>query len=149
MPHHFRPYPPEQPLLLPPDLRDWLPEDHLVYTVSELVDALESGGLLCTLHAAGLRQSPVCTRHDGEDFGLWPMPRGYWSSRRLAQKLEEDVAFRVLAAGNRPQHRTLCEFRPAAPRRFRAVLVAVVQLARDLGPGVTHHVGAGQHQSAR
>ena len=41
MPHHFRPYPPEQPLLLPPDLRDWLPEDHLVYTVSELVDALD------------------------------------------------------------------------------------------------------------
>ena len=41
MPHHFRPYQPEQPLLLPPDLRDWLPEDHLVYTVSELVDALD------------------------------------------------------------------------------------------------------------
>ena len=41
---------------------------------------------------------------------------GVLSSRRLAQKLEEDVAFRVLAAGNRPQHRTLCEFR----RRHRA-----------------------------
>ena len=41
MPHHFRPYQPEQPLLLPPDLRDWLSEDHLVYTVSELVDALD------------------------------------------------------------------------------------------------------------
>ncbi len=41
MPHHFRPYSPEQPLLWPPDLRDWLPEDHRVYTVSELVDALD------------------------------------------------------------------------------------------------------------
>ena len=79
MPHQFRPYHPEQPLLLPPDLRDWLPENHLVYTVSELVDALD------------------------------------------------------LAAGNRPQHRTLCEFRRRHRADFGAVLVEVVQLARDLG----------------
>ena len=58
---------------------------------------------------------------------------GVLSSRRLAQKLEEDVAFRVLAAGNRPQHRTLCEFRRRHRADFGAVLVAVVQLARDLG----------------
>ena len=55
------------------------------------------------------------------------------SSRRLAQKLEEDVAFRVLAGGNRPQHPTLFEFRWRHRADFGAVLVAVVQLARDLG----------------
>ena len=58
---------------------------------------------------------------------------GVLSSRRLAQKLEEDVAFRVLAAGNRPQHRTNCEFRRRHREDFGAVLVAVVQLAWDLG----------------
>ena len=55
------------------------------------------------------------------------------SSRRLAQKLEEDVAFRALAAGNRPQHRTLCEFRRRHRADFGTVLAAVVQLAQDLG----------------
>ena len=55
--------------------------------------------------------------------------KGELSSRRLAQKLEKDVASRVLAAGNRPQHRTNCEFW----RRHRAVSGAVVQLGRGLG----------------
>ena len=58
---------------------------------------------------------------------------GVLCSRRLAQKLEEDVAFRVLAAGNRPQHRILCAFRRRHRADLGAVLVAVVQLARDLG----------------
>ena len=40
----YRPYLPEQDLLLPPSLRDWLPEDHLAYFVSDLVDALGSVG---------------------------------------------------------------------------------------------------------
>ena len=70
MPHHFRAYQPDQPLLLPPDLRHWLPEDHLVYTVNELVDALDLAAFLRALRAAGLRESAVCTRHDGEDPGL-------------------------------------------------------------------------------
>ena len=46
MPHHFRPYQPDQPLLLLPlDLREWLPEDHLVFTVSQLEDALDLAAL--------------------------------------------------------------------------------------------------------
>ena len=119
MPHHFRPYQPDQPLLLPPDLRDWLPEDHLVYTVSELVDALD----LAAFYAPAMMVKIL----------VYGYATGVLSSRRLAQKLEEDVAFRVLAAGNRPQHRTLCEFRRRHRADFGAVLVAVVQLARDLG----------------
>ena len=58
---------------------------------------------------------------------------GVLSSRRLAQKLEEDVVFRVLAAENRPQHRTISEFRRRHRADFGAVLVAVLKLARDLG----------------
>ena len=74
---------------------------------------------------------------------------GVLSSRRLAQKLEEDVAFRVLAAGNLPQHPTLFEFRWRHRADFGAGLVAVVQLARDLGLVSLATLGAGQHQSAR
>ena len=61
------------------------------------------------------------------------MRRGCFSSRRVARKLEEEIAFWVLAARNFPQHRTLCEFRRRHPKDFRALFVAVVRLARELG----------------
>ncbi len=132
MPHHFRPYQPEQPLLLPPDLRDWLSEDHLVYTVSELVDALDLSAFYAPYAQQGSGNLPYAPAMMVKIL-VYGYATGVLSSRRLAQKLEEDVAFRVLAAGNRPQHRTLCEFRRRHRADFGAVLVAVVQLARDLG----------------
>ena len=132
MSHHFRPYQPDQPLLLPPDLRDWLPEDHLVYTVSELVDALDLAAFYAPYTQQGSGNLPYAPAMMVKIL-VYGYATGVLSSRRLAQKLEEDVAFRVLAAGNRPQHRTLCEFRRRHCADFGAVLVAVVQLARDLG----------------
>ena len=132
MPHHFRPYQPDQPLLLPPDLRDWLPEDHLVYTVSELVDALDLSAFYAPYAQQGSGNLPYAPALMVKIL-VYGYATGVLSSRRLAQKLEEDVAFRVLAAGNRPQHRTICEFRRRHRADFGAVLVAVVQLARDLG----------------
>ena len=132
MSHHFRPYQPDQPLLLPPDLRDWLPEDHLVYTVSELVDALDLAAFYAPYTQQDSGNLPYAPAMMVKIL-VYGYATGVLSSRRLAQKLEEDVAFRVLAAGNRPQHRTLCEFRRRHRADFGAVLVAVVQLARDLG----------------
>ena len=132
MPHHFRPYQPEQPLLLPPDLREWLPEDHLVYTVSELVDALDLAAFYAPYAQQGSGNLPYEPAMMVKIL-VYGYATGVLSSRRLAQKLEEDVAFRVLAAGNRPQHRTICEFRRRHRADFGTVLVAVVQLARDLG----------------
>ncbi len=132
MPHHFRPYPPEQPLLLPPDLRDWLPEDHLVYTVRELWDELDLAAFYAPYTQQGSGNLPYAPALRVKIL-VYGYAAGLLSSRRRAQKLEEDVAFRVLAAGNRPPHRTLCEFRRRHRADFGAVRVAVVQLARDLG----------------
>ena len=132
MPHHFRPYQPDQPLLLPPDLRDWLPEDHLVYTVSELVDELDLAAFYAPYTQQGSGNLPYAPAMMVKIL-VYGYATGVLSSRRLAQKLEEDVAFRVLAAGHRPQHRTLCEFRRRHRADFGAVRVAVVQLARKLG----------------
>ena len=58
---------------------------------------------------------------------------GTFSSRKMAGKLEEDIAFRMLAAGNFPQHRTLCEFRRRHLKDFQAVFAKVVCLARGMG----------------
>ena len=58
---------------------------------------------------------------------------GTFSSRKLATRLVEDIAFRMLAAGNFPQHRTLCEFRRRHLGDFGAVFAEVVRLARSMG----------------
>ena len=103
-----------------------------MYTVSELVDALG----LAAFYAPYVQQGSGNLPYEPAmmvKILVYGYATGVLSSRRLAQKLEEDVAFRVLAAGNRPQHRTICEFRRRHRADFGAVLVAVVQLARDLG----------------
>ena len=65
------------------------------------------------------------------------MRRGYatgvFSSRGIARKLEEDVAFRMLAAGNFPKHRTICEFRHRHLPDFRALFLEVVRVLREMG----------------
>ena len=64
---------------------------------------------------------------------LYAYATGVFSSRGIARRLEEDVAFRVLAAGNFPQHRTVCEFRRRHLEDFKALFVEVVRLAREFG----------------
>ena len=63
----------------------------------------------------------------------WPTRRVCSRFRGTARALEEDVAFRVLAASNFPQHRTLCAFRRRHLDDFQALFVEVVRLAQELG----------------
>jgi hypothetical protein len=58
---------------------------------------------------------------------------GVFSSRKIARKLEEDVAFRVLGAENFPAHRTVCDFRKEHWKEFEQLFVQVVRLAKELG----------------
>ena len=58
---------------------------------------------------------------------------GVFSSRKIARELHEDVAFRVLAAGNVPAHRTICDFRVLHLDELSALFVQVVRLARECG----------------
>ena len=113
----FRPYVPDQSLLLPPDVREWLPEGHLAHHVSDLVDGLDLTAFYALYEGDGRRNAPYEPRMMVKVL-LYAYATGVFSSRRVARKLEEDVGFRVLAAGNFPQHRTLCEFRAAAPGGF-------------------------------
>ena len=95
----YLPYEPDQQLLLPAALQEWLPDDHLAYFISDVVDQLD--------------MSEVTARYERERRGGPPYhPRmmvkvllygycvGVASSRRIAQRLHEDIAFRVLAANN-------------------------------------------------
>ena len=128
----FRPYVPDQSLLLPPDVREWLPEGHLAHHVSDLVDGLDLTAFYALDEGDGRRNAPYEPRMMVKVL-LYAYATGVFSSRRVARKLEEDVAFRVLAAGNFPQHRTLCEFRRRHLADFQTLFVEVVRLAQELG----------------
>ena len=128
----FRPYAPDQMLLLPADLRAWLPEGHLAHHVSDLVDGVDLTAFYAPYAGDGRRNAPDAPRMMVKVL-LYAYATGVFSSRGIARKLEEDVAFRVLGAGNFPQHRTLCEFRRRHLSDFKELFVAVVRLARELG----------------
>ena len=128
----FRPYAPDQMLLLPADMREWLPEGHLAHHVSDLVDGLDLTAFYASYEGDGRRNAPYEPRMMVKVL-LYAYATGVFSSRGVARKLEEDVAFRVLGAGNFPQHRTLCEFRRRHLADFKELFVEVVRLARALG----------------
>ena len=110
MPTTFRPYQPDQMLLLAPDLRDWVAQGHLAHHVSDLVDSLDLSAFYAPYEGDGRRNAPYEPSMMVKIL-IYAYATGVFSSRAVARKLEEDVAFRLLAAGNFPQHRTLCEFR--------------------------------------
>src|ERR1700756_5534215 len=97
----YRPYHPDQAFLLPPSLREWLPENHLVYFVSDVVDNLN----LTALDAA----------YGDEQRGV------------------EDVGFRVLAAGNAPNFRTIADFRKLHLATLAGLFEEVLRIALEAG----------------
>jgi len=128
----YRPYVPEQDLLLPPSLRDWLPEDHLAFFVSDLIDHLDL--------------SAITTVYEDEERGYPPYHPvmltkvlvyaycvGVFSSRRIQRRVVEDVGFRVLAAGNEPDFRTIADFRKTHLTALTGFFEQVLRLARELG----------------
>jgi transposase len=128
----YRPYVPEQDLLLPPSLRDWLPEDHLAYFVSDLIDQLDL--------------SAITRVYEDEERGYPPyhpvmltkvLVYGYcvgvFSSRKMQRALAEDIGFRVLAAGNEPDFRTIADFRKTHLPALRGFFEQVLRLVYELG----------------
>ena len=119
----FYPYEPDQTSLLPPSLRDWVPEGHLAHFVSDTVDQLD----LTALYARYEQ------REDGRGqlayeprlllkLLIYAYAVGLFSSRKIAQAVEDLVPLRYLAAGQLPSHRTLARFRQEHIAQFRGCL---------------------------
>lgn len=128
----FRPYTPDQHHLLPPSLRDWLAEDHLAYFISDTVDDLDLGAFLARYRTQGAgtiayHPALMCK------LLLYGYATGVFSSRKIARACETDVAFRVLAAGDPPSHRTLARFRKQHLSAFEDLFRQVVRVAQDAG----------------
>ena len=135
----FRPYDPEQIFLMPASMREWLPSDHLVYFVTDVIDQLDL--------------TVILERYTHEERGYPPYhPRmmvkillyayciGVPSSRRIAKRLEEDIAFRVLAANNTPDFRTISDFRKDHLKALAGLFLQILKLFQKAGLVKLGHV---------
>jgi transposase len=128
----YRPYSPDQLLLLPPSLREWLPEGHLAYFISDLVDTFDLTAIEA-VYEDELRGGPPYHPAMMVKVLLYAYTQGVYASRRIARRLHEDVAFRVLAAGNAPDFRTLSDFRKRHLDALKALFPQVLALAQKAG----------------
>jgi transposase len=128
----YRPYLPEQDLLLPPSLRDWLPENHLVYFVSDVVDQLD----LSKIHAAYGEERRGQPPYDPclmTKLLVYGYCIGVFSSRRIQKRLREDIPLKVLAAGNEPDFRTISDFRKNHLEALQGLFEQVLEMALEAG----------------
>jgi transposase len=128
----YRTYLLEQDLLLPPSLRDWLPEDHLAYFVSDVVEQLDLSAIESVYEEEERGQPPYHPRMMTKIL-LYGYCVGVFSSRRMQKKLVEDVGFRVLAAGNEPDFRTISDFRKLHVEALQGLFDQVLQIALQAG----------------
>jgi transposase len=128
----YRAYLPEQDLLLPPSLRDWLPENHLAHFVSDVVDQLDLSAIESVYEGEERGQPPYHPRMMTKIL-LYGYCVGVFSSRRIEKKLVEDVGFRMLAVGNEPDFRTISDFRKLHRLALQGMFDQVLQIALQAG----------------
>ena len=132
MPKGYRTYLPEQELLLPPSLREWLPENHLVYFVSDVVDQLDLSAIHAVYEKEKRGQPPYDPRLMTKLL-VYGYCTGAYSSRRIQKRLREDIPFKVLAAGNEPDFRTISDFRKIHIKTLENLFEQVLAMALECG----------------
>ena len=121
-----------QGLLLPPSPSDWLPENHLAWFVIDAVDQLNIATLLNSYQMSVRGEQPYPPRVMLALL-IYGYCTGTFASRKIAAQIEDSVAFRVIAAGLQPNHRTIARFRESHLEEFHRLFVQVVQLAQEAG----------------
>jgi transposase len=125
-------YNPEQVWLLPPSVREELGEGHLAVFVHEMVERLD----LREFESGNSREGrPGYPPQMLLKIWLYGYILGITSSRRIEQRVQEDLGFRLLAGNLKPDHWTLNQFRRRYPKALNDVFTQVVEAARQLGMG--------------
>ena len=135
----FRDYSPDQDFLLPPSLREWLPEGHLANFISDVVDTLDL--------------SEIINHYDNSKGGqasfhpvmmtkllIYGYCVGVFSSRKIERNTHEVIPFRVLSANQYPDHDTIAEFRKQHLTAFNRIFLQVLRLAQKAGLVKLGHV---------
>jgi transposase len=132
MARSYRPVPRDQAFLLPPDMREWFPDDHLAWLVLEIVAQLDTSALHARHPSAGAGRAA----YDPDmllTLLIYAYCQGVRSSRQIEQRCITDVAFRVLCAQDTPDHSTISRFRVDHQDGFAALFTQVLQVAAAAG----------------
>ena len=136
----YRPYTPEQSFLLPPSPREWLPEGHLAYYVLDLVEELELDEIERELQRKDARGERPYSPRMMTALLLYGYAIGVFSSRKIERATYDDVAFRVLAAGEHPHFTTINEFRARHRAAFANFFHQVLEVCMSAGLVKLGHV---------
>src|SRR5690606_26112204 len=118
-----------QPFLLPPDLRDWIPEDDLAHLVVEAVDRLGMSAFKVNVRGSGSEQyNPRMMLA----LLIYCYANGIFGSRRIERATYRDVGVRFVAANKHPDHDTICAFRRQNFAAITECFLKVLELAREL-----------------
>jgi len=122
----------EQGYLMPPSLRDWLGEGELAWFVLDAIEQMDLG----EFYVAYRKDGWGAAAYDPAMMVavlLYAYCQGIRSSRRIAMALERDISFRVVAANQQPDFRTVCRFRAEHEKRLEKLFVQVLQMCRAAG----------------
>jgi transposase len=148
MAYNFRRGDRDQPFLLPPDLRDWLPSDHLAWFILDVVDQVDLAPFLRAYRADG-HGHPAYDPKLLLGVLLYGYAIGVRSSRQIERHCHEDLAFRVLTGNQTPDHVTIARFRVRHQQALAGFLVASLKLCAAAGMGPRRPGRAGRHQGGR
>lgn len=122
----------DQPFLLPPDMREWLPADHVVWFLLETVEALDTSAF----HSRRRLGGAGTAGYDPDmllALLIFAYCQGVRSSRQIERRCLTDVAFRVLCAQDIPDHATIARFRAEHEDTFAALFTQVLLVAAEAG----------------
>jgi transposase len=136
----FKPYVPEQSLLLPPSLHDWLPEGHVAHFVGDVVDTLDLSRVFESYAQGDGRGQPPYNPRMMVKLLVYGYCTGRPSSRRIERATYDDVAFRVLSGDQHPDHDSIADFRKRHLDALAGLFGQVLKLCRAAGMVKLGHV---------
>lgn len=129
----YRPWNIDQQVLFPPSLRDWVPEDHLVFRFLEVVDALDIGAITRKVHAFDPRGTRPYHPRMMLALLVFAYSCGVYSSRRIAQATYDSVPFRLLTGDEHPHFTVINEFRARHREAVQDLFLQVLRLCARAG----------------
>ena len=136
----FRPYDPDQALLLPPNMNDWLPEGHPASFIREVVGRLDLSAVYDAYADGAKGGKPPCDPRMMTGLLLYAYCKGLRSSRKIEEATYESIPFRVLSADQHPDHDTICAFRKRHLAALSDLFVQVLDICREAGLAKLGHV---------
>ena len=133
MAREFLPYDLDQQYLLPPSLKEWLPADHLIFFVSDVVDSLDLSAIMAEYQKDELGGRPGYNPAMLLKLLIYGYTQGKTSSRKLERATYEEVPYRVLSGNQHPDHDSIAVFRKRHLPALGGLFVQVLRLCRQAG----------------